>query len=184
VDAQAPLRAFAARRRQARHGVQGEGARMKVQFTPPPLMIKTTRILIDFGLILVLCTVFQSLKGLYFFGNTSYPRSLVSAIWIAGLFSAISCYPAFLVGVRLKHSRVWFFLLSWATIAILFSLSLSWGSSLTYKVGHVVARDHGQFTAFGVVYQFVLSPPFFMAVWATWLLFLEQWRHRLRVIIP
>lgn len=127
------------------------------------------RFLIDFGTILILCLVFELLKSIYSSGGdpTSW-HSLFNVIWILGVWVALTCYPAFLIGVRVKKSPAWFLVLSWVTVVLFFCLSLYPSTNLSYKVGDTYVFEHGKITEFGVFYT-LLTPRTFMALWASWL---------------
>ena len=116
------------------------------------------RFFIDFGIILLFCIIFRVSKW-YYFSDISPPswHSPFNAAWIVGTWSALTCYPAFLIGFRIKKSPLWFFALSWLTVFILFLLSLYLSQNLSYKIGDTYVFEDGRITDFGVVYK--LSSP-------------------------
>jgi len=123
----------------------------------------------DFGILLVFCIIFILFKGLFLEqGSPNNWPSFSNVVWLLGLWTALTCYPAFLIGIRIKKSPAWFFVLSWITVAVFFCLSLYLSTDLTYKVGDTYVYDHGKITSFGIVYK-LSSPRVLMALWATWL---------------
>ena len=136
------------------------------------------RFFIDFGIILLLCIAFEMWKGVHFAeGRSINWPSMLSANYILGTLAAITCYPAFLIGFRMKKSPLWFFSLSYSTVFLLILLSLYLSQNLSYKVGDTFVYEDGRITSFGVAYK-LMSPHSVMALIATVILVWHYFTHR------
>lgn len=129
-----------------------------------------SRIIIDFLIIFALCLIFSFSKAFYFTSGPDNWNSFLNGILVISFASTIICYPAFLIGIRIKKSVPLFCILSWLTNVIVYFLILNWGQGLSYNINSMVVKNSGDLTLFGFFYEIILTPHALMALWATWLM--------------
>ena len=128
-------------------------------------------------IILAVCFSVPILRTLIFHGFESFNQSAFNGVLLIAGAYFIFCYPIWSITLTRLRSPKIFALCILITLSISVGLSLDWGENLSYKVGNIDARVNGNFTLFGLFYQFVCTPLFVFLLWGIYLIFRDKFRQ-------